>query len=232
MSSPTNINIPMFLTSSPTTHLSSTLTSPHKGTMDENQDLWEEIKAAKTYLFTQTSFLQQYRSSSCSGFQNGTHPPSSTAPHPALVMAILNNNNNNNNKSNSISRSARSFAPPSVTVTTPSYGLSPTKSPGHSFSWATLPLIYKQDRQDNKQQKNLNSVAQKFSEEPSSDQLVSESAPSLSTVIPVAFPTPSTKTGKNPPQPASLQAQSQESSLAKDTRVSVKEKSPAGSQST
>lgn len=219
----------MFLTSGPTTHLSSTLTSPHKGAMDENQGLWEEIKAAKTYLFTQTSFLQQYRSSSCSGFQNGTHPPSSTAPHPALAMATQ---NSNKNKSNDISHSARSFSPPSVTATTPSYGLSPTKSPGHSFSPATLPLIHKQDKQDKQQQKNLNSVEQKFSEEPSSDQLVSESAPSLSTVVPVALPAPSTKIGQNPPQPASLQVQNQESSLAKDTRVSVKEKSVAESQST
>lgn len=228
MSSLTNINIPMFLASNPTTHLSSTLTSPHKGTMDENQGLWEEIKAAKTYLFTQTSFLQQYRSPSCSGFQNGTHPPSSTAPHPALAMATQ---NSNKNKSDGTGRSARSISVASVAVTTPSCGLSPTKSPGHSFSPATLPLIHKQDKQDNKQQKNLNSVEQSFSEEPSSGQPVSESAPSLSTVVPVALSTPSTKKGKSPPQPASPQVQSQESSLAKDTRVSAKEKPPAESQS-
>lgn len=28
--------------------------------MDEDQDLWEKIKAAKDHLFTQTDFLQQY----------------------------------------------------------------------------------------------------------------------------------------------------------------------------
>lgn len=218
----------MFLTSSPTIHLPSTLTPPHKGAMDENQGLWEEIKAAKTFLFTQTSFLQQYRSSSCSGFQNGTHPPSSTAPHPALAMAT---ENSNKNKINGTSHRAKSFSVSSVAVTTPSCGLSPTKLPGHSFSPATLPLIHKQDKQDNKQQKKLNSGKQSLLEEPSSGQPVSESAPSLSTVVPNAVPTPSTRKGETSPQPASPQAKSQESSLVNNTRVSAKEKPPAASQS-
>ena len=44
--------------------------------MDENQDLWRQIKAAKDHLFTQTGFLQQY---------SPTHAPYATAPLPVSM---------------------------------------------------------------------------------------------------------------------------------------------------
>lgn len=45
--------------------------------MDEDQDLWENIKAAKNYLFTQTGFLQKYRtdiSLTGNSTSNHSHP--------------------------------------------------------------------------------------------------------------------------------------------------------------
>lgn len=42
--------------------------------MDEDQDLWEKIKAAKNHLFTQTGFLQKYRTGpSLTGNSSSNH---------------------------------------------------------------------------------------------------------------------------------------------------------------
>lgn len=200
--------------------------------MDEDQDLWERIKAAKTYLFTQTNFLKQYSSSPGPGVRTEVHPSSSIAPDPAqLAMTTKDNRNNSSNNTNN---SARSFSVPSIAVTSPSHSPSPTELPGHSLSPTTLsPLVHEQDKQGENQESRdvsskeekgqgaLGTVEQNLSEELSSDQPVSESTPSLSTAVPVALPSSSTKKGKKSSQPAPLRVKSQELSRDKNTLPSA-----------
>lgn len=54
--------------------------------MDENQDLWRQIKAAKNHLFTQTAFLQKYTTAFPVSITTGkTSAPFTTKPDTSLT---------------------------------------------------------------------------------------------------------------------------------------------------
>lgn len=108
--------------------------------MDQDQELWQKIKTARDYLFTQTDFLNRYNSSGLAIAHNEAHPVDGADPRCAhLAMTTVTSNTNNNSSGdhedcdqddcihddqNQISSAARNFSFPSVVVTAPSKGSS------------------------------------------------------------------------------------------------------------